>query len=115
MLSPAASVAPRECERQASSGFPGVDANGPARAPLLVAARIVGDEAPLVAPHLERGTLVALFEPPVAAPARYFLAVASGSGEKPEARAFLDWLRAETGKSGVVGKAAVETVSDGER
>ena len=30
----------------------------------------------LIAPHLERGTLVALFEPPVAAPARYFLALA---------------------------------------
>ena len=41
----------------------------------------------LVAPHLERGTLVGLFEPPVAAPARYFLAVAPGSGDKPEARA----------------------------
>ena len=37
----------------------------------------------LVAPHLERGTLVSLFEPPVAAPARYFLATAPGSGEKP--------------------------------
>ena len=53
----------------------------------------------LIAPHLERGTLVKLFEPPVVAPARYFLAVAPGSGEKPEARAFLDWLRAETRKS----------------
>ena len=34
----------------------------------------------LIAPCLERGTLVALFEPPVAAPARYFLAVAPGAG-----------------------------------
>ena len=50
----------------------------------------------LIAPYLERGTLVNLFEPPVAAPARYFLAIAPGSGEKPEARAFLDWIRAET-------------------
>ena len=50
----------------------------------------------LIAPYLESGTLVKLFEPPVAAPARYFLAIAPGSGEKPEARAFLDWIRAET-------------------
>ena len=53
----------------------------------------------LIAPYLEDGTLVGLFEPPVAAPARYFVAVAPGSGEKPEARAFLDWLRAKTGPS----------------
>ena len=50
----------------------------------------------LIAPYLEHGTLVKLFEPPVAAPARYFLAISPGSGEKPEARAFLDWIRAET-------------------
>ena len=37
----------------------------------------------LIAPCLERGTLVEGFEPPVAAPARYFLAIAPGSGEKP--------------------------------
>ena len=60
----------------------------------------------LIAPYLERGTLVGLFEPPVAAPARYFLAIAPGSGEKPEARAFLDWLRAETGKSDEDGEPA---------
>ena len=36
----------------------------------------------LVAPHLERGTLVSLFEPPVAAPDRYFLATAPG-GRSP--------------------------------
>ena len=53
----------------------------------------------LIAPYLERGTLVALFEPPVAAPARYFLAVAPGSEAKPEALAFRDWLRAETRES----------------
>ena len=60
----------------------------------------------LVAPCLERGTLVGLFEPPIAAPARYFLAVAPGAGDKPEARTFLDWLRAETRKSGTAGKPA---------
>ena len=53
----------------------------------------------LVAPHLERGTLVALFEPPVPAPARYFLAIAPGSGAKPEVRAFREWLRAEARKN----------------
>ena len=58
----------------------------------------------LIAPYLERGTLVALFEPPVVAPARYFLAIAPGSGDKPEARAFLDWIRAETRKSDAAGK-----------
>ena len=58
----------------------------------------------LIAPYLERGTLVSLFELPVAAPARYFLAVAPGSRDKPEARAFLDWLRAEARKSGASGK-----------
>jgi len=52
----------------------------------------------LVAPHLKRGTLVGLFEPPVTAPARYFLVVAPGSREKPELRAFLEWLRAETAR-----------------
>ena len=60
----------------------------------------------LVASHLERGTLVSLFEPAVAAPARYFLAVAPGSGEKPAARAFLDWLRAETRERDAAGQAA---------
>ena len=68
----------------------------------------------LIAPHLERGTLVALFEPPVAAPARYFLAIAPGSGEKPEARAFLDWLRAETRRSDASGKPAAEPAPRGE-
>ena len=68
----------------------------------------------LIAPHLEGGTLVALFEPPVAAPARYFLAVAPGSADKPEARAFLDWLRAETRKSDAAGKSAEEPAPHGE-
>ena len=57
----------------------------------------------LIAPYIERGTLVTLFEPPIAAPARYFLAAAPGSGEKPEARAFLDWLRAEARKGAAAG------------
>jgi LysR family glycine cleavage system transcriptional activator len=68
----------------------------------------------LIAPCLERGTLVELLGPPVAAPARYFLAVAPGSGEKPEARAFLDWLRAETRKSDAAGKEAVAPAAEGE-
>ena len=68
----------------------------------------------LIAPYLERGTLVGLFEPPVAAPARYFLAIAPGSGEKPEARAFLDWIRAETGKGAAGGKPAAEPAPRGE-
>ena len=55
----------------------------------------------LIAPYLKRGTLVGLFDPPVPAPARYFLAVAPGSGAKPEVRAFLNWLRAEARKSDV--------------
>ena len=67
----------------------------------------------LIAPYLVRGTLVRLFEPPVAAPARYFLAVAPGSGEKPEARAFLDWLRAETRRSDAAGKPVVELAPQG--
>ena len=69
----------------------------------------------LIAPYLERGTLVGLFEPPVAAPARYFLAVAPGSGDKPEARAFLDWLRVEARKSGVAAKPAAASSRGGKR
>ena len=42
----------------------------------------------LIAPYLERGTLVELFEPPLAAPARYFLAVAPGSEDRLHADAF---------------------------
>ena len=66
----------------------------------------------LIAPYLERGTLVALFEPPVAAPARYFLAVAPGSGDKPAARAFLDWIRAESRKSDAAEEPAVLEARD---
>ena len=68
----------------------------------------------LIAPCLERGTLVELLGPPVVAPARYFLAVAPGAGEKPEARAFLDWLRAETGKSDAAGKRAAASAAQGD-
>ena len=68
----------------------------------------------LIAPYLERATLVALFEPPVAAPARYFLAVAPGSGDKPAARAFLDWIRAESRKSDAAGKPAAGQAPQGE-
>ena len=68
----------------------------------------------LIAPHLERGTLVELFVPPVAAPARYFLAVAPGSADKPEARAFVDWLRAETRTSGTDGRPAEELAPRGD-
>ena len=66
----------------------------------------------LIAPYLKRGTLVALFEPPVAAPARYFLAIAPGSGDKPEARAFLDWIRAESRKSDAAEEPAVLEARD---
>ena len=65
----------------------------------------------LIAPYLERGTLVRLFEPPVVAPARYFLAVAPGSGEKREARAFLDWLRTETQESRATAKPAAQAAT----
>ena len=68
----------------------------------------------LIAPYLEDETLVALFEPPVEAPARYFLAVAPGSEDKPEARAFLNWLRAETQKSDAAGKPAPRPTPQGE-
>ena len=58
----------------------------------------------LIAPYIERGAVVGLFEPPVAAPARYLLAIAPGAGEKPAARAFLEWVRAESRKSDATGK-----------
>ena len=66
----------------------------------------------LIAPYLERATLVALFEPPVAAPARYFVAVAPGSGDKPAARAFLDWIRAASRKSDAAQEPAVLEARD---
>ena len=66
----------------------------------------------LIAPCLERGTLVTLFEPPVAAPARYFLAIAPGSGDKPAARAFLDWIRAASRKSDAAEEPAVLEARD---
>ena len=52
----------------------------------------------LVAPYLERGELVGLFDPPVPAPARYYLAVAPEAADKPAALAFVEWLRMEAGK-----------------
>ena len=58
----------------------------------------------LIAPYLERGALVGLFDVPVAAPARYFLALAPGSEERPEAQAFRNWLRVETRKGTAGGK-----------
>ena len=70
--------------------------------------------AQLISPHLERGTLVALFEPPVAAPARYFLAVAPGSRETPEVRVFLDWLRAETRKTDAAANPEAQPAAQGE-
>ncbi len=65
----------------------------------------------LIVPYLNRGTLMELFKPPVAAPARYFLVIAPGSGEKPEARVFRDWLRAEARKSSAHGKPAAMPAS----
>ena len=60
----------------------------------------------LIAPHLENGTLEALLGPPLPAPARYFLAFGPGAVERPEVRAFRDWLRNETGRDGTAGAAA---------
>ena len=60
----------------------------------------------LIAPHLEREKLVSLFGPPVPAPARYSLAIAPGSGDKPEVRAFVTWIRAEARKSDRTSPAA---------
>ena len=68
----------------------------------------------LIAPHVERGTLVELFAPPIAAPARYFLAVGPGSEEKREVRAFREWLRAETRRSDAARRPAAAPVLQGE-
>ena len=69
----------------------------------------------LIAPYVESGTLVGLFDPPVAAPARYFLAIAPGSGDKSEVRAFLEWIRAEAQTGEAAGKPpAAESVPRGE-
>ena len=53
-----------------------------------------------VALYLERGELVGPFDPPVPAPARYYLVVAPEAAEKPEAPAFVERLRVEAGKGG---------------
>ncbi len=67
----------------------------------------------LIAPCLERETPVELSGPPVAAPAGNFLTVAPGSQDMPEARAFLNRLRAETRTSGAAGKAAAAPAAHG--
>ena len=66
----------------------------------------------LIARELERGTLVALFEPPVAAPARYLLVTAPGVEGKPAVQAFRGWImglarrmREDTGPGVAVGRA----------
>lgn len=46
----------------------------------------------MIAPELEQGTLVKLFDSPVAAPAPYLLVIAPASREKPEVLAFRDWI-----------------------
>lgn len=67
----------------------------------------------LVAPELERGSLVSLLGPPVAAPARYFLATGPGVEGKPEVEAFREWVvdlargMKERTESGVAGGHAV--------
>ena len=46
----------------------------------------------LIAPELAQGTLVSIFEPPVAAPARYFLVTGPGVEGRPEVKAFRSWI-----------------------
>ena len=46
----------------------------------------------MIAPELDRGTLVSLFDEYVAAPARYHVFTAPASRDKPAARAFRDWI-----------------------
>ena len=46
----------------------------------------------MIARELEQGTLVTLFDSPVAAPAPYLLVIAPGARRKPEVVAFRDWL-----------------------
>lgn len=47
----------------------------------------------MIADELQRGTLVPLFDAPIAAPARYLLCSGPQSLDKPEVQAFLDWIR----------------------
>ena len=60
----------------------------------------------LIAPHLEKGSLEELLGPPLPAPARYFLAFGPGAAERPEVRAFREWLQNETGRVNPAGAAA---------
>ena len=56
-----------------------------------------------------------VFEPPVAAPTRDFLAIAPGATKKREARTFREWLGAETRRSDAAGKPAANAAPRGER
>ena len=47
----------------------------------------------MIAHELERGTLVGLFDSFVPAPAKILLATAPASADRPEVRAFRDWVR----------------------
>ena len=49
----------------------------------------------MIARELEQGTLVTLFDSPVAAPAPYLLVTAPASRRKPEVVAFRDWILAQ--------------------
>ena len=49
----------------------------------------------MIARELEQGTLVTLFDSPVAAPAPYLLVTAPASRRKPEVAAFRDWILAQ--------------------
>ena len=49
----------------------------------------------MIANELERGTLVALFDSFVPAPARILLASLPDSADKPDVQAFLDWIRVQ--------------------
>ena len=46
----------------------------------------------MIARELEQGTLVTLFDSPVAAPAPYLLVVAPAARLRPEVVAFRDWI-----------------------
>lgn len=46
----------------------------------------------MIARELEQGTLVTLFDSPVAAPAPYLLVIAPAARRKPEVVAFRDWI-----------------------
>ena len=56
----------------------------------------------MIAHELEQGTLVTLFDSPVAAPAPYLLVIAPAARRKPEVVAFRDWI---------IGQASVNTLA----